>query len=167
MVRSITEEEREQLTVGLRSSDAFVLRRCQILLASDRGEYALAIGVALGCDDETVRRVIHAFNAKGIAVLQRGSSRPRGLQAAFGTEQADQLRELLHHSPRVFGKPTSLWTLDLAAEVSFEQGLTAQRVAGETVRATLRRQNVTWKRAKHWLTSPDPAYVRKKTLVTA
>jgi len=34
----ITEEERGRLEVGLRSSDAFVVGRCQILLASDRGE---------------------------------------------------------------------------------------------------------------------------------
>jgi hypothetical protein len=33
-VRSITEDERKQLEAGLRSRDAFVLRRCQILLAS-------------------------------------------------------------------------------------------------------------------------------------
>ena len=36
-VRPITETEREQLQAGLRSSDAFVLRRCQILLASRPG----------------------------------------------------------------------------------------------------------------------------------
>ena len=37
-VRPLTEEERLRLEAGLRSSDAFVLRRCQILLASARGE---------------------------------------------------------------------------------------------------------------------------------
>jgi hypothetical protein len=29
---------------------------------------------------------------------------------------------MLHRSPREFGKDTSLWTLSLAAEVSFEEG---------------------------------------------
>ena len=163
----MTDEERDTLTAGLRSSDAFVLRRCQIVLASDRGEYASAIGRAVGCDDETVRRVLRAFDAHGVAVLQRGSCRPHTVQAAFGPASADRLCELLHHSPRTCGKPTSLWTLDLAAEVSFEQGLTAQQVSGETVRMTLQRKKVSWKRAKHWLTSPDPAYVRKKTRGTA
>ena len=51
----MTEYEREQLEVGLRSKDAFVLRRCQILLASARGERAPAIARSIGCDDETVR----------------------------------------------------------------------------------------------------------------
>jgi hypothetical protein len=167
LVRPLTEDERNTLTAGLRSSNAFVLRRCQIVLASDRGEYAPAIGRVVGCDDETVRRVVRGFNAHGVAVLQRGSCRPQTVQGAFSPETADRLCELLHHSPRTFGKPTSLWTLDLAAEVGFEQGLTAHQVSGETVRMTLQRKNVTWKRAKHWLTSPDPAYARKKTHGTA
>jgi hypothetical protein len=53
--------------------------------------------------------------------------------------------------------------LDLAAEVSFEQGLTKERITAETVRATLaRRLGVRWQRAKRWITSPDPEYARKK-----
>jgi hypothetical protein len=59
-----------------------------------------------------------------------------------------------------------VWTLELAAEVSFEQGLTASRVSDETVRATLARQKISWQRAKRWIISPDPEYERKKTRVT-
>jgi hypothetical protein len=36
-VRPVTDAEHAQLVAGLRSSDAFVLRRCQILLGSARG----------------------------------------------------------------------------------------------------------------------------------
>ena len=73
------------------------------------------------------------------------------------------MRELLHHKkPREYRKDTSLWTLDLAAEVSFEEGLTKERITGETVRATLGRMGVRWERAKRWITSPDPEYARKK-----
>ena len=55
-----------------------------------------------------------------------------------------------------------MWTLELAADVAYERGLTAWRVSGETVRATLARMGVRWRRAKAWITSPDPEYVRKK-----
>ena len=72
------------------------------------------------------------------------------------------MREMLHQQPRNFGKDTSLWTLDLAAEVSFEEGLTESRVSGETVRATLELLGVRWRRAKRWISSPDPEYARKK-----
>jgi hypothetical protein len=54
----------------------------------------------------------------------------------------------------------------LAAEVSCTQGLTSRQVSGETIRTTLKQMGVRWKRAKHWITSPDPAYVRKKTNAT-
>jgi hypothetical protein len=46
--------------------------------------------------------------------------------------------------------------------MSFEEGLTDEPVSGETVRATLARMRVRWRRAKHWSTSPDPLYARKK-----
>ena len=63
--------------------------------------------------------------------------------------------------------PTSVWTLELAAQVSFAQGLTAERVSDETIRVTLVRLGVGWRRAKEWITSPDPAYGRKKGPETA
>ncbi len=166
-VRPLSDTERKSLQAGLRSSDAFVLRRCQIVLASASGQRATTIAEALGCDDQTVRNVIQDFNARGLDVLIRRSSRPHTTQAAFSPQGAEQLRDLLHQSPRTFGKPSSLWTLELAAQVSFEQGLTAERVSDETIRATLARLPVGWKRAKRWITSPDPAYTRKKTLGTA
>jgi transposase len=166
-VRALGDEEREQLVAGLRSPDAFVLRRCQILLASARAKIAREIASDLGCDGQTVRTAIKAFNARGLDCLVPPSSRPHTIHAAFDAPSAERLRALLHQSPRTFGKPTSLWTLPLAAEVSFEQGVIPQRVTGETIRATLARLDVRWKRAKEWITSPDPAYARKKGRATA
>ena len=165
-VRPLTDAERRQVEAGLRSSDAFVLRRCQLLLASARGERATAIARQLGCDDQTVREAIHACNAVGLAALQPGSRRPHTVHAAFDADRAEHLRALLHQSPRTFGKPSSVWTLELAAQVSFEHGLTPERVSGETIRATLKRLGVGWKRAKRWLASPDRAYARKKAHAT-
>jgi len=154
------------LQAGLRAQEAFVLRRCQILLAASRGQTAPAIAEAVGCNDETVRDVIRAFNARGLACLERQSSRPHTLHRAFSDAALRRLKELLHESPRKYGKSTSVWTLELAAEVSFEQGLTAGQVSGETIRTVLKRLDVGWQRAKQWITSPDPAYARKKTPAT-
>jgi hypothetical protein len=42
-VCSITKDGRKKLEAGLRSKDAFVLRRCQILFASARDERVRAI----------------------------------------------------------------------------------------------------------------------------
>src|SRR5215207_5790788 len=164
-VRPFSDAEREALEDGLRSSDAFVLRRCQILLASSRGENAYRIARSLGCDSQTARTAIRRFNEGGIReALYKRSSRPKKIRAAFDGERAERLREMLHRSPREFGKDTSLWTLALAAEVAFsKEGLTQRRVSGETIRATLARLlGVRWQRAKRWITSPDPLYERKK-----
>ncbi len=162
-VRALSDAERETLEAGLRSSDAFVLRRCQILLASDRRENAYQIARSLGCNPQTVRNAIHTFNERGLPeALRQGSRRPHTVHAAFDADGAEALREMLHQSPRKFGKDTSLWTLEHAAEVSFEEGLTERRVSGETIRATLGRLGVRWERAKRWITSPDPLYERKK-----
>jgi transposase len=166
-VRPPTEEERQALAAGLRSADAFTLRRCQIVLAGARGERAPAIARVLGCSDQTVRNAIRAFDRDGVAALRAGSSRPHTVHPAFDADGAERLRGLLHRSPRDFGHPTSVWTLELAAETAYAEGLTAARVSDETVRATLARLGIRWRRAKDWITSPDPAYAQKNGAATA
>jgi transposase len=166
-VRPLSEAERQQVEAGLRSAQAFTLRRSQIVLASARGEPVLQIARELGCGDQTVRNAIHAFNEQGVAALRPGSTRPHTLHTVVTPERAERLRALLHQSPRAFGQPTSVWTLDRAAQVSFEQGLLPEWVSGETIRLALKRLGVGWKRAKRWITSPDPAYARKKAVATA
>src|SRR5688572_3853501 len=139
-VRTLSKEEREALQEGLRSSDAFVLRRCQILLASSRGEHPPRIAENLGCGSQTVRNAIHDFNEHGLAALTPGSSRPKEVHAAFDESGTEALRELLHQSPRNFGKQSTFWTLAMAAaEVSLEEDLTQTEVSGQTIRATLAR----------------------------
>jgi transposase len=166
-VRPLTDSERDALTAGLRSPHAFTLRRCQILLASARQERVTRIAQTLGCDDQTVRNAIHAFNQSGVEALAEGSSRPHRIHAAFAPAAAERLRALVHQSPRAFHKPTSVWTLDLLADVCVAEGITVERVTGETIRVTLQRLGVRWQRAKGWITSPDPAYRRKKGGVIA
>jgi transposase len=162
-VRDLSKKERERLEAGLRSKDAFVMRRCQILLASARGNSPPKIAENLGCASQTVRNAIRAFDERGLDALTPGSSRPKRVHAAFDENSAEALREMLHRSPREFGRESSLWTPAMAADVALEEGLTEEHVSGETVRATLLRVlGVRWMRAKRWITSPDPLYERKK-----
>jgi transposase len=162
-VRSFSEGEREALQAGLRSKDTFTMRRCQALLASSRGEYAPKIAESLGCGQQTVRDAIHDFNERGLDALVARSSRPKRTRYAFDEESAEALKEMLHRSPREFGYDTCLRALEMAAQASFEKGLTHRRVSGETIRSTLARLlGVRWQRAKRWITSPHPLYERKK-----
>src|SRR5436305_14074303 len=103
-VRDLSEEEQKSLSAGLRSSDAFVLRRSQILLASARGESAPRIAQALSCDEQTVRHAIHEFNQQGRAALQASSSRPHHLVTVLREDvTAEQFKTILHRPPRDFG----------------------------------------------------------------
>ena len=161
-LRTLSKKEREALQAGLRSKDAFVLRRCQILLASSRRERAPRIAENLGCGSQAVRNAIHEFDERGLGALEAGSSRPKEVHSAFDESGAESLRRMLHHRPSEFGKEGTFWTLSMAALVSFEEGITERRVSAETIRATLSRLGVRWERAKRWMESPDPEYERKK-----
>ena len=73
----------------------------------------------------------------------------------------------MHQSPRAFGKGRGTWTLALLAQVCFAKAWTPHLLSIETLRQAVRRLGVSWRRAKHWITSPDPAYARKKKRGTA
>lgn len=161
-VRALSPAEQAGIAAGLRSSDVFTLRRSQVLLASSRKQRPSEIACNLGCAPQTVRNAIHAFEQEGVACLKQASSRPKTVHAQFDQAKCEVLRSLLHQSPRMFGKKASCWTLTLAASVCFERGLTVKQVSIETIRQALKRLGVRWQRAKHWITSPDPAYRRKK-----
>ncbi len=161
-VDAMAADEREQLQAGLRSPDSFVLRRCQILLASTKGYSAPPIAEFLGCSVVHVRQVIHAFEVEGLGCLEEKPLPPKAITAGVEQSKEDELRALLHQSPRLFGKKTSLWALSLIAEVCYERGLTRRRLSIEGMRLTLKRLGINWKRAKHWMTSPGPNYAAKK-----
>jgi hypothetical protein len=109
-----------------------------------------------------VRKVIHDFQARGLSCLQERPTNPGRIVAGVDDSKREELLALLYQSPRTFGKHTSLWTLDLIAEVCFEQRLTARRLSTEGIRLTVCRMKINWKRAKNWMTSPDPNYATKK-----
>lgn len=165
-VRPFVGDERDHVEAGLRSSSAFTLRRCQILLASARGEKPSRIAAELSCDDDTVREAIHAFHRRGLGAITERSHRPRRTTAAFDAAGTAALRELVREEPRACGYETSIWTLALLATECARRQITAHRVAGETVRVTLERAGISWHRAKRWIRSGDPAYATKKAAAT-
>jgi hypothetical protein len=111
----------------------------------------------------SVRNAIHDFHQRGLAALQSKSSRPHTTYEVFDAQGRERLRALLHQSPRNFGKDTSIWTLELAAEVSVQVGIASRRVSGQSIHNALTQLGVRRIRASDFLTSPDPDYVRKKT----
>ena len=99
--------------------------------------------------------------------MAKQSNRPKTVAPVLDAARCDRLQHILHQSPRLYGKPTGIWTLALAADVCAEQGVTERLMSDETIRRALKRLGTNWKRATHWITSPDPQYVRKKSGVIA
>ena len=162
-IRPLIDDECSQLEADRRTADAFRVRRAQIVLASARGLSPKPIAQLVGCSVQTVRNVIHAFHARGVAGLEQQSNRPKTAKPVLDAAACDRLQHLLHQSPRLYGKPRGVWTLALAADVCYEQGVTERLLSDETIRRALTRLQTKWKRAKHWITSPDPHYARKKS----
>ena len=162
-INNLTIEERQALEAGLRSRNTFSYRRCQILLASAQQQSASEIAKNLHCASQTVRNVIHAFNQTSLACLERGSPVPLSVQPVLTAEKREQLQTIMHQSPRNFGKATSVWTLKLLAEVCQEQGLSESCLSAPTLLDAVVRLGSSWKRAKQWVVSPDPAYELKKS----
>jgi transposase len=163
-VHALTDKERARLHQSLKSSDGFTVRRAQmILMSAEEGLKVDEIGKRLGYQGQTVRETIHAFEQRGMECLAAGSRARHDNQRAFDDHARERLQELLRHSPRELGYESSLWSLVLLAQASFEQGLTTNRVSGETVRATLLAMGIQWQRAKDWINSPDPHYETKKS----
>jgi transposase len=161
-VRPLSETEQTGLEQGLRSKDAFTLRRSQILLASAKGRQPREIATHLGCSVQTVRNTIRAFHQQGLACLQAQSSRPKTVKPIFDEDKRVPLRQLLHANPRQYGKSRFTWTLDLLAEVAHGQGMTEKQVSRTTIEEALKAMGIRWSRAKAWIVSPDEHYELKK-----
>jgi transposase len=163
-IRPLTEDERRAVQAGLKSKAGIMVRRSQMVLMS--AEEQLKAGESarrLGCSDQTVRKVLHGFEQEGIACLsEKKRGRPHA-ERAFDEAGEAQLMQILEQSPRQHGYASSLWTLEMLAELSYKRGWTKQRVHLDTVSETLHRLGVRWKRAKQRISSPDVHYEAKKS----
>ena len=111
------------------------MRRAQIVRLSASGRPPRAIAAGLGCARPTGRNAIRASNAKGLAALTAGSSRPKSAAPpVLDDAKLEQLRAILHWSPHAFGQARSTWTLALLAQVAHEQGLSPTVLSQETIR---------------------------------
>jgi transposase len=162
-VRTVTDDERTPLEAERRGSNAFRVRRAQIVLASAQGLAPKPIAQLVGGCVQTVRNVVHAFHTHGLACVPKHSTQPKSVKPTLDATNCERLQHLLPQTPRTYGKPTGVWTLALAAQVGYEQGVTARCRSDETIRRALHRLQTHGKRAKHWITSPEPHDARKKS----
>ncbi len=114
-VREITCEEKRGIEKYLRSKDACQMKRSQILLASSRGLTTFEIAKLLGLSAEYARQIINRFNEQGVACIARSRRVASSPKKLFDAAKCEQVKAILHSSPRQQGKDTSVWTMKLVA----------------------------------------------------
>jgi transposase len=161
-VQKLSQAEQEFLEGSLRSGNSFTLRRSQILLASAKGKKPSEIAAIVGCSVQSVRNAIHAFEREGVQSVYAKSNRPQQVVSTFDAARREQLKALVHSNPREYGQPRTTWSLSTLAVVAYQEGITATLMSIETIRQALKADGISWRRAKAWISSPDPDYERKK-----
>ncbi len=159
-VRSITQEEQEILERWERSDDLVRYRRARILRLSQVRWKCSVIAEALALHVETVRDVIQAFNEGGIPAI---TPKPRsgGRPPRYPPEAAEVAEDLVRQGPPSEEGRAS-WTLHSLARAIAARLECIQRVSHEAVRRMLAKRDIVYRRAKAWLTSPDPLYGLRK-----
>jgi transposase len=166
-VVTLTPDEREHLVqfVSTGKVAARILTRAHILLKADEsprgsGWNDVHIAEALSVTVPTIEKVRKGFTERGLKGCL--ATKPRDNPSRPLRLDGRRLQELVHQSPRNFGKKRSTWTLRLLADTCSEVGIADGKVSYETVRRALKRIGVAWRRADLWITSPDPHYAQKK-----
>src|ERR1700686_204674 len=119
-VHEVAPAEHEALVGTTRNSkDASLVRRCQAILLSAKGERVPIIAALMGVDASTIHRWLDRFEVGGIGALVTESS--AGRPVCWDETYEVLLVETVRHDPRWYGLEHSSWTCSLLAGYSAEQ----------------------------------------------
>jgi transposase len=162
-VRKLTEEEKKFLKAGVKSREAMKAKRSIVLLKSNEGKSAIAIGQELNYTGEGVRNIIKAFNERGLESLERRSNRPKSAKPILDAEKSEKLLNLLQTSPSDYKYDCYKWTLDLLAKIIYAEGLSERVLSRETIRLTIKRLGLKWQEVKMPVVNTDQEAKSNKT----
>jgi transposase len=168
--RRLTEHEGQYLLRLVRRGDheTIRVRRALIIMASASGTTVPAIARLVAADEDTVRDVIHAFNAEGLACLgpHWAGGRPRRITDADLT----LIVATATTRPRKLGLPFTHWSMrKLAAYLTGRYGHTnprwvpaqAVRIGRERLRQILHARGISFQHTRTWKDSHDPDFEAK------
>jgi transposase len=153
--RRLTDQEGQRLLQIVRRGKhgSVRVRRAMIIMASASGTLVPAIARLVAADEDTVRDVIHAFNAKGLAALdpQWAGGRPR----LISDEDIEVIVTAATTRPEKLGQPFTRWSLrKLAAYLA--DGPAPVRIGRERLRQILHARGISFQRTRTWKESRDP-----------
>lgn len=162
-VKKLSRAEKKDLKVLLKSTNTRLYKRARVIwLSSTKGLIAKEIAEIVDLHLNKVRKFIRRFNERGIAGLYQKSSggRPREIK----TEQRRQLVRLIKTKPKEFGLSWSSWSLRGLCEIAAKERI-VRTISPEWMRRVIQEEGYSYKRSKRWITSPDPEYEVKKTVL--
>ena len=152
--RRLTDQEGQRLQQIVRRGkhESVRVRRAMIIMASASGVLVPAIARLVAADEDTVRDVIHAFNAKGLAALdpQWAGGRPR----LISDGDIEIIVIAARTRPEKLGRPFTRWSRrKLAAYLAEGPGVCIGR---ERLRQILHARGISFQRTRTWKESTDP-----------
>jgi transposase len=123
LLREISSEEGNRLLRIVRRTSGSVVtwRRAQIVLLSAQGISPSAISEVVFTDPDTVRDVIHNFNADGFDALY-----PRyrgGRPQTFTLLKRHEIKRIALSDPQDLGQPFATWSLSRLADYLVAEGV--------------------------------------------
>ena len=154
--RRLSDEEGRRLQQIVRRGkhESVRVRRAMIIMASASGTLVLAIARLVAADEDTVRDVIHAFNAKGLAALDPwwAGGRPR----LISDGDIEVIVVAARTRPEKLDLPFTRWSLrKLAGYLASHPGRPV-RIGRERLRQLLHERGIFFQRTRTWKESTDP-----------
>src|SRR6266571_4819193 len=153
--RRLTDQEGQRLLQIVRRGkhESVRVRRAMIIMASASGTLVPAIARLVAADEDTVRDVIHAFNAKGLAALDPrwAGGRPRRIS----DEDVEVIVAAARTRPEKPVQPFTRWSLRKLAGYLAGLGRPV-RIGRERLRQVLHERGISFQRTRTWKESADP-----------
>ena len=154
--RRLTDQEGQRLQQIVRRGKhgSIRVRRAMIIMASASGTTVPAIARLVAADEDTVRDVVHAFNEKGLAVLdpQWAGGRPR----LITEDDVEFIVTAATTRPEKLGLPFTHWSLRKLAVYLAANPSRAVRAGRERLRQILHDHGISFQRTRTWKESADP-----------
>jgi transposase len=153
--RRLTDQEGQRLQQIVRRGKhgSVRVRRAMIIMASASGTLVPAIARLVAADEDTVRDVIHLFNAKGLAALDPrwAGGRPR----LISDEDIEVIVTAARTRPEKLGQPFTRWSLRKLAAYLAERDQPVA-IGRERLRQLLHARGISFQRTRTWKESADP-----------
>ena len=153
--RRLTDQEGQRLQQIVRRGKhgSVRVRRAMIIMASASGTPVSAIARLVAADEDTVRDVVHLFNAKGLAALDPrwAGGRPR----LISDEDTQVIVTAATTRPENLGQPFTRWSLRKLAGYLAGRDRPV-RIGRERLRQILHAHGISFQRTRTWRESADP-----------